>query len=158
LKPLTAGLLFLGEALVLSGISFLLATILGALRKGGGEVQEAVGAPLKTLKMPWSAWAFLGLMMMGVVAEVLAFGTLIYVAAQAHDAWIGAAAAGVPGDVGAFDRVAAYAAWASPLREAALGLLLTGIAFALYTISNVLGFSFSRVRELILGHEEGALP
>jgi hypothetical protein len=96
-------------------------------------------------------------MMMGVMAELLAFGTLIYVATQAHDAWIGASAAGVPGDVGAFDRAAAFAAWANPLREAALGLLLTGIAFALYTISNVLGFSFSRVRELILGHEEGAL-
>ena len=157
LKPLTAGFLFLGEALILSGISFLLATILGALRKGGGEVQEAISVPLKTLKMPWSAWAFLGLMMMGVMAELLAFGSLIYVATQAHDAWIGATVAGVPGDVGAFNRAAAFAAWANPLREAALGLLLTGIAFALYTISNVLGFSFSRVRELILGHEEGAL-
>jgi uncharacterized protein involved in cysteine biosynthesis len=157
LKPLTAGVLFLGEALILSGISFLLATILGALRKGGGEVQEAVGAPLKTLAMPWSAWAFLGFMMMGVMAEILAFGTLIYVATQAHDAWIGATAAGVPGDAGALDRAAAFAAWANPLREAALGLLLTGIAFALYTISNVLGFSFSRVRELIRGREEGQL-
>ena len=157
LKPLTAGVLFLGEALILSGISFLLATILGALRKGGGEVQESVGAHLKTLTMPWSAWAFLGLMMAGLMAELVAFGSLIYVATQAHDAWIGATAAGVPGDPDALHRASAYAAWANPLREAALGALLTGIAFALYTISNVLGFSFSRIRELISGREEGDL-
>ena len=58
LKPLTAGFLFLGEALVLSGIAFLLGTILGALRGGGGEVQASLDAPVKTLKMPWSAKVF----------------------------------------------------------------------------------------------------
>jgi len=156
LKPLTAGFLFLGEALLLSGISFLLATILGALRWGGAEVQESVGAPVKTLKMPWSAWVFLGLMMTGLMAALVAFGTLAFVSAQAHSAWIGASAAGTPGNVAALDRAAAYAAWANPLREAALGALLTGIVFALYTISNVVGFQFSRIRELILGREEGA--
>ncbi len=166
LKPLTAAFLFLGEALILSGISFLLATILGALRKGSGEVQESVGADVKmppccslvkTLKMPWAAWAFLALMMGGLMAELVAFGSLVFVATQAHDAWIGATAAGVPGNVAALHRATAYAAWANPLREAALGMLLTGIAFALYTISNVLGFGFSRIRELILGREEGDL-
>ena len=93
LKPLTSGTLFLGEAFILSSISFLLATILGALRWGGGEVQESVAGPVKTLKMPSSAGAFLVLMMMGVMAEVVAFGSLVYVAMQAHDAWIGATAA-----------------------------------------------------------------
>ena len=156
LKPLTAGFLFLGEAFLLSGISFLLATILGALRSGGGEVQESVGAPVKTLKMPWSAWAFLGLMMSGLILELVAFGTLAFVAAQAHSAWIGATGITEPGNIAALNRAATYAAWANPLREAALGVLLTGIVFALYTISNVLGFQFSRIRELILGNEEGA--
>lgn len=155
LKPLTAGTLFLGEALVLSGISFLLATILGALRWGGGEVQESVGGAVKTLKMPWSAWAFLGLMMMGVMAEAAAFGGLVYVATQSHDAWAGATAASIPASVEAFNRALTWATWANPLREVALGLLLGGIAFALYTISNVLGFQFSRLRELITGRDEG---
>ncbi len=90
------------------------------------------------------------------MAALVAFGTLAFVAAQAHSAWIGATAAGTPGNAAALDRAAAYAAWANPLREAALGVLLTGIVFALYTISNVLGFQFSRIRELILGREEGA--
>ena len=155
LKPLTAGTLLVGEALVLSGISFLLATILGALRWGGGEVQESVGGPVKTLKMPWSAWAFLGLMMMGVIVEAVAFGSLIYVATQAHDAWTGATAAGIPGSVEAFNRSTTWATLANPLREVALGLLLGGIALALYTISNVLGFQFTRIRELITGRDEG---
>lgn len=155
LKPITAGVLFLGEAFLLSGISFLLATILGALRRGGGEVQESVGSRVKTLQMPWSAWAFLGLMMAGLMAEFVAFGSLISVATRAHDAWIGATSAGVPGNPAAWSRAVAWAAWANPLREVALGLLLGGIGFALYTISNVLGFQFSRIRELITGREEG---
>ncbi len=155
LKPLTAGVLFLGEAFVLSGIAFLLGTILGALRWGGGEVQESTGQPVKTLKMPWSAKAFVVLMMMGLMAELVAFGTLTFVAGQAHSAWIGATGAGVPGNVAALDRATAYAAWANPLREVALGLILTSIVFALYTISNVLGFQFSRIRELVTGREEG---
>ena len=156
LQPLTAAFLFLGEALVLSGIAFLLGTILGALRRGGGEVQESAGEPVKALKMPWSAKVFLMLMMVGLIAEVVAFGTLTYVASQANDAWSTATSAGAPGDVAAFDRASAFAAWANPLREVALGLILTSIVFALYTISNVLGFQFSRIRELVTGQEEGA--
>ena len=156
LQPLTAAFLFLGEALVLSGIAFLLGTILGALRKGGGEVQESTGSPVKTLKMPWSAKVFLALMMMGLMAEIVAFGTLTYVASQANDAWIAATSAAVPGDQAALDRATAFALWANPLREVALGLILTSIVFALSTISNVLGFQFSRIREIVTGQEEGA--
>ena len=155
LKPLAGGFMFLGIALLLSGISFLLGTILGALRWGGGEVQESAGGPVKTLKMPMSAMMFLGLMMMGLMAELVAFGTLTFVASQAHSAWIGATGVGEPGNVAALNRATAYAAWANPLREVSLALILTGIGFALYTISNVLGFQFSRIRELILGREEG---
>ena len=114
-----------------------------------------MAGPVKTLKMPSSAWAFLVLMMMGVMAEVVAFGSLVYVAMQAHDAWIGATAAGVPGSIAEFNRAVTWATWANPLREVALGLLLVGIGFALYTISNVLGFQFTRIRELITGREEG---
>ena len=155
LKPLTAGFLFLGEALVLSGIAFLLGTILGALRWGGGEVQASLDAPVKTLKMPWSAKVFVILMMMGLVLELVAFGTLTFVAGQAHSAWIGATGVDAPGNLAALNRATAYAAWANPLREVALGVILTSIVFALYTISNVLGFQFSRIRELVTGQEEG---
>ena len=137
LRPLTADTLFLGEAFVLSGISFLLGTILGALRWGGGEVQESVGSVVKTLRMPWSVKVFLGLMMMGVMAQFVAFGSLIYVATQAHDAWVGATTAGVPANLAAFDRAVTWGAWANPVREVSLGLLLGGIVFAVYTISDI---------------------
>ena len=156
LKPLAGGFTFLGLALILSGIAFLLGTILGALRWGGGEVQEAVEQPVMALKMPWSAKLFLVLMMAGLMAELVAFGTLIYVSTQAHSAWIGAGAIDAPGNAAALNRAAAYAAWANPLRLAAVGLILTSIVFALFTISNVLGLQFMRIRVLIgLGQQGG---
>jgi hypothetical protein len=153
LNTLSGSFVFFGEAMFLAGISFLLATILGALRKGGGEVQEAVTSSVKTLRMPWPAWAFLGLMMMGVIAAIIALGFSIFVATEAHGAWINATGADSPGNIGAFNNVATYNAWVKPLREAALGLILAGVAFSLFTISNVLGFQFARIRELILGQE-----
>lgn len=155
LKPLTGGFIFLGLALILSGIAFLLGTILGALRWGGGEVQEAVEQPVMALKMPWSAKLFLALMMMGLMAELVAFGTLVFVANQAHSAWIGASAVDAPGNAAALHRAAAYAAWANPLRLAAVGLILTSIVFALFTISNVLGAMFMRIRVLIAIGQQG---
>ena len=155
LGPLVRAFLFLGVALLLTGISFLLGTILGALRWGGGEVQESIGAPVKTLKMPLTAKIFLMLMMMGLMTELVAFGTMIFVANQAHSAWISAAGIDSPGNAAALHRAVTYGAWASPLRLVAVGMILTSIAFALYTISNVLGFQFSRIRELITGQEEG---
>ena len=155
LGPLAGGFTFLGLALILSGIAFLLATILGALRWGGGEVQEAVEQPVMALIMPWSAKLFLVLMMMGLMAELVAFGTLVFVSTQAHSAWIGAGAVDVPGNAAALNRAAAYAAWANPLRLASVGLILTSIVFALYTISNVLGLQFMRIRVLIAIGQQG---
>ena len=105
--------------------------------------------------MPGSAKVFLALMMMGLVAQLVAFGSLIYVATQAHDAWIGATAAGLSANLAAFDRAVTWATWANPLRKVSIGLLLSGIVFALYTISNVLGMQFGRIRELIIGRDGG---
>lgn len=46
---------FLGEALLLAGISFLLGTILAGLRQAGGEVQKAAGGPITVLAMSKTA-------------------------------------------------------------------------------------------------------
>lgn len=129
----TQGLSFLGETFVLAGISFLLGTILAGLRAAGGEVQASVDVTVKTLDMPTSAKAFVGLMMLGVVVGIVQFIGYVVVASNA-------------GDAAGF---AASTAWLGPLREAGLGLLLSGIVLALYTISKVLAFQFSRVREII---------
>ncbi|MFO7547872.1 MAG: hypothetical protein R6X29_03205, partial [Acidimicrobiia bacterium] len=55
----TQGFQFLGEGLLLAGISFLLGTILWAIRTGGGEVQEGLGVAVKTLacrRPPRDSW------------------------------------------------------------------------------------------------------
>lgn len=130
LSAYTQGLQFMGEGLLLSGISFLLGTILASLRSGGGEVQESLGVTVKTLKMPLSAKLFVAIMMTGMMLSIIQF-VLYIVAAEA-------------------DSPAAWFAWLGPFRELALGLLLSGIVLALYTIGTVLGFQFSRIRELIV--------
>ncbi len=129
----TQGLQFLGEGFVLSSISFLLASILSGLREGGGEVQEALGLPVVTLKMPPMAKAFVVLMMMGLMIEIVQFGLYIYITT--------------------FNDLARYTLWSSwlgPFRELGLGLLLAGIILALATIANALGFQFNRIRDIVV--------
>lgn len=134
LRALVPGIEFFGEALLLAGISFLLGSILASLRQGGGEVQESVGVGVKTLNMPTTAKLFIGLMVLGIMVSMLHVVLYIYVASlgasevQTIDAWL---------------------AWLGPLREAGLGLLLSGIVLALVTIGHVLGYQFYRIRELI---------
>jgi hypothetical protein len=129
----TQGLQFLGEGLVLASISFLLASILSGLREGGGEVQEALGLPVMTLKMPNTAKAFVVLMVTGLMIEMVQFGLYIYITT--------------------FNDLARYTLWSSwlgPFRELGLGLLLAGIILALATIAKALGFQFSRIRDIVV--------
>jgi len=128
----TQGVQFLGEGMLLAGISFLLGSILAALRDGGGDVQHSLGLPVRTLKMPKTAKLFVGFMALGLMVSMLQF--VLYIAAAS---------------VSSPQSFAAWSAWLGPLREFGLGLLLTGIVLALVTIGNVLAFQFSRVREII---------
>jgi len=153
LKILQPGLIFLGVAFLLSGISFLLASVLGAIRWGGGEIQEAHAGEVRTPRMPWTAWAFLGLMMSGLMLEIATFGLHIQAAIQANDYFI----TGNPPATDAtylLGRAQTILAYAAPLRMVAIGLLLAGIVAALYTVGNVLRFQFDRVREIILGRSD----
>ena len=128
----TQGLQFLGEGLVLAGISFLLGSILGSLREGGGEVQQALGLNVTTLKMPSTAKAFVAFMVAGLMVSMVQFGLYLYTLT--------------------FDTMAEvtpWRAWLGPFRELGLALLLTGIVLALATIANVLGFQFSRIRSIV---------
>ncbi|MCI0344722.1 MAG: hypothetical protein L0221_04650 [Chloroflexi bacterium] len=126
------GVQFLGEGLLLSGISFLLGTILGAIRAGGGEVQESLGLTVKTLRMPATAQAFIALMMLGLMVEIAQFAGYVYISS-------------VPGSAD----YAAFATWLGPLREFGLGALLSGIVLALATIARSLGFQFARITQII---------
>jgi len=125
----TQGLQFLGEGMLLSGIAFLLGTILWAIRTAGGGIQETLGVKVYTPKMPTTAKAFVALMMVGLISEIVQFVGYVTVAGDAD--------------------VAADFAWLGPLREFGLGLLLAAIALALVTIAKVLGFQFFRVQQLI---------
>ncbi len=129
-SALAQGTEFLGEAFLLAGISLLLGSILGSLRQGGGEVQESLGVAVKTPIMPATGKLFVALMAMGLMLAMLQF-VLYLVAAGSDDprAWF---------------------AWLGPLREAALGIMLSGIVLALATIgTKVLPFQFWRIQELI---------
>jgi hypothetical protein len=57
----------IGFAAVFAAISFAIARILGAFRKGGGDVQEAAGTEVRTLKMPLTAKLFIAVMAMGMM-------------------------------------------------------------------------------------------
>jgi hypothetical protein len=129
LGAVAQGASILGEALMLSGISFILGTILSSLRRGGDEVQEQLGVPVQTLKVPYTVWAFVALMAVGLMSA-MATAALLLVTSRSGD----------------------YASWSAWLPQAglfSLGTLLSGIVLALYSIGNVLGFTFSRVRDLI---------
>jgi len=126
------GVQFLGEGLLLSGVSFLLGTILGAIRAGGGEVQESLGLTVKTLRMPTTAKVFVGLMMLGLMVEIAQFAGYAYIAT-------------VPGTAD----YATFSTWLGPLRELGLGALLSGIVLALATIARALGFQFARITQII---------
>jgi len=128
----TQGLQFLGEGMLLAGISFLLGSILAALREGGGIVQESLGLPVRTLVMPKTAKLFVGFMALGLMVSMIQF--VLYIVA-----------AGVASP----QSYAAWLAWLGPFREVGLGLLLAGIVLALVTIGNVLSFQFDRIRQIV---------
>ncbi len=133
LSALSQGIEFLGEAFILSGIAFILGSILGSLRQGGAEVQESLGVGVKTLVMPVMAKAFVGLMMMGLMLAMIQVGFYLFVATLDNESTI-----------------TAYFAWLGPLREISLGLILSGIVLALATIdAKILPFQFWRIQELI---------
>jgi hypothetical protein len=126
------GLQFLGEAMLLGGISFLLGTVLYALRTGGGEVQASVGVPVKSLRMPTTGKLFVALMMLGMMVAIGQFVGYVVVAT-----------------IDRAETVAIGFAWLGPVREFSLGLLLTGIVLALATIARVIGFQLWRLRDIV---------
>lgn len=128
----TQGLQFLGEGMMLAGISFLLGSILASLREGGAQVQESLGLTVTTLKMPATAKAFVALMAAGLMISVIQFGLYLYTLT-----------------FDTFAEIAPWWAWLGPFRELGLALLLAGIVLALATIANVLGFQFSRIRSIV---------
>ena len=142
LSHLVPGFMFIGFLGVFTAITFAIARILGEFRKGGGEVQATAGSAVQTLKMPATARVMLAFMMMGMM--VMTAGIITnFVAAGAFNGTD-------PADIVDSAR---YGALGSGLRRLGVASYLTGIAFGLGTIIEVLRFQASRLREV--GTEQG---
>ena len=133
LSHLVPAFMFLGFLGVLTAVAFAIARILGAFRKGGGDVQETVG-DVETLKMPNTAKAFMGLMMMGMMVLVGSVIIHLFVAAGVTES-----------------NLVSTEQWAIGLegfRRLGVALYLFAIALGLGTIIHLLRFQSIRIREL----------
>ena len=144
---------FLGLGMMLGGITFLLATILGNLRAGGAAVQRSLGAEVKFFK-PWIANVFPMFMMMGMMVIMAALGIGIWLGAEASNLY-GHSIAQIDGaptgskllrDLGT---IAAVQAWLTPFKFLGMALLFSGIALALLTIVRVLRWQTGRLVEIV---------
>ncbi len=125
---------FIGFLGVFSAISFAVARILGRFRKGGGDIQEATGSNVQTLKMPVTAKLFIASMAMGMMIIAGAV-VLHFVAASNVGTW-------------ELESVERWARVLEGFRRFGVGLYLFGIALGLGTIIHVLRFQSIRIRQL----------
>ena len=146
---------FLGRGMLLGGITFALATILGNLRAGGGKVQGAIGKGIVVMNPPMTAQLFPMIMMMGVMLLVAALIVSIWLATVAagygdHSiaTELNPAASGseLLSDLGT---ISAVKAWLAPLKFVGLAMLLSGITLALATFIQVLRFQTTRIIDLL---------
>ncbi len=154
-KAWLPSLKFLGMGMILGGVTFLLATILGALRTGGGRVQEALGAHVKVIKPPMTAKLFPMMMMMGimillaslVIGSVLAFTAYGYwnhsIATQLNPALEGSVL------LQQLSTINTVEAWLAPFKFVGIAFLLTGIGLALATIVRVLRWQSQRLWDVL---------
>ena len=136
---------FLGLGFLLSGVTFLLATILGTLRDGGRDIQRAVGGRPVDLVKPLTAKLFPPVMMMGLMVLMVLMvlmGALvagIVVGVDQSNYWLHASSqvAGGPQTAALspdLSDIQSIRAWLQPLDFVGMGLILSGIVLALATI------------------------
>jgi hypothetical protein len=136
LRHVQAGAMFIGFAAVFAAISFAIARILGQFRKGGGDLQEAAGARVETLKMPATAKAFIGLMMMAMMTLIAAVvGHFVF-------------AADVTGTAASLELSEQRFTVLEAVRRVGVATYLVAITLGLAAIAQVLRFQTSRIREL----------
>jgi hypothetical protein len=128
--------MFVGFATVFAAISFAIARILGEFRVGGGGVQEAAGSEVRTLNMPPTAKAFLGLMMMAMMLILGAVVGHVIVGAQTAS------------ETMTLVDSEQWAVWLEAARRIGVSLYLFAILLGLATIVQVLRFQSIRIREV----------
>jgi hypothetical protein len=134
LGHLIAAFGFIGFGAVFASISFAIARILGRFRKGGGEVQEAAGGKVHTLRMPVTAKVLIAFMAMGMMA-IFGAVALHFVAAAAVGTW-------------SLESVARWAEVLEAVRRLGVALYLFGIAIGLGAVITVVRFQTVRLGQL----------
>ncbi|MEE9201952.1 MAG: hypothetical protein V3U31_02000 [Dehalococcoidia bacterium] len=149
------GFKFFGLGLMLGGITFLLATILGNLRLQGGRVQQALGVPVIIPEPPTTAKMFPMFMMLGMMILMAALVISIWLATVAASYWnhsiateLNTAQAGseLLRQLGVLNAVKA---WLVPFKFIGMASLFAGIALALVTIVKVLQIQTMRMVEIV---------
>ena len=146
---------FLGIGMILAGVTFLLATILGALRTGGGRVQEALGVSVHLIKVPMTAKMFPMVMMMGLMILIAALVVGIVDAAITFDYWNHSIANELDqavegsGFLSTLSTINSIDMWVKPLKFVGMASLLSGIGLALATIVQVLRWQSGRLWDLL---------
>jgi len=142
---------FLGVGMILAGVTFLLATILGALRTGGGRVQEALGESVRLPKPPITAQMFPMLMMMGMMILIAALVIGIILAVISSGYWNHSIASELnlapegSQALAALSTISSIKMWLAPLKFIGMALLLSGIGLALATIVGILRWQSNRL-------------
>ena len=146
---------FLGMGMILGGVTFLLATILGSLRTGGGRVQEALGVPVRIIKSPMTAQIFPVLMMMGMMILIASLIIAIVIATISYGYWNHSIATELnPAAEGSqlltsLSTINTMNAWLAPFKFVGIASLLAGIGLALATIIRVLRWQSERLWDIL---------
>ena len=142
---------FLGIGMILGGVTFLLATILGALRVGGAGVQQALGETVRMPKPPMTAQMFPMIMMLGMMVLIAALVIGIILAFISYGYWNHSIAnelnPAVEGSqlLGTLSTINSTKMWLAPLKFVGMALLLSGIGLALATIVGALRWQSNRL-------------
>ena len=134
------GYQFFGMGLIFAAITMVVASILGRLRILGGTVQTSLEAKIVWPPFPMAARLFPMLMLLGLMVFMAQLGISAWLATEAADA--------ARGDASAALHVTQTADWLQGMRFAGVGIMLTGIALALFTITIVMTFMADRIREI----------
>ena len=146
---------FFGVGTLLGGITFILATILGTLRVGGGGVQAAIGVEVRMPKPPVTAMLFPMVMAMGMMLLIAALIISIPTAILAYGYWNHSIANELnPAVEGSellrqLGTINAIKLWLAPFKFVGMATLFTGIGLALATIVQVLRWQSNRLWNIL---------
>ncbi|MBI2246397.1 MAG: hypothetical protein HYU65_00415 [Armatimonadetes bacterium] len=151
------GFKFFGMGLLFSGITFVLANIINALRAAGGGLQKALGVEVKAMAKPLTAKLFPPLMMMGLMILIATFVIGLWLAGFSAGYWnhsiateLDAAQVGSP-LLAQIATIQSVKAWLEPVKFVGIAFLLTGISLALATIRKILQFQAGRILDIVPG-------